>query len=162
MIAFRAAAVAVLAALFGLASATQGAELRPFDAASVAAIRATHAGRPYVLAFWSIHCAPCLEDMGAWRALMTKHPQVPIILVTTDPQSDRRRVAQVLAEYKLEHVENWAFADEFEERVRFAVDRTWRGELPRTYFHDAAHRSEVKSGRVDVRWADDWFSRQRK
>jgi hypothetical protein len=99
--------------------------------------------------------------MGDWRALQVKYPGVPIILVTTDPASERDRVAEILARYRLGRVEMWAFADEFAERVRFAVDKTWRRELPRTYFYDAAHRAEIHTGRIDRRWADKWFARQR-
>ena len=137
-------------------------ELRPFDAASAGAIASAHAGRPYVVAFWSIHCAPCLEDMKDWRALAQKFPDVPIILVTTDPPSERAKVRSVLARYQLDQAESWAFADEFVERVRFAVDKGWRGELPRTYYYDARHRVDVRSGRVDHRVVDAWFARQSK
>ena len=68
----------------------------------------------------------------------------------------------VLARYQLDQAENWAFADEFVERVRFAVDKGWRGELPRTYYYDARHRVDVRSGRVDHRVVDAWFARQSK
>lgn len=162
MIAPRALRAVVCSALLAIAAVASGAELRPFDAGTVAAIRTAHAGRPYVLAFWSIHCVPCLEDLGDWRALMQKYPTVSIILVATDPPSDRARAAEVLARYRLDGVESWAFADEFTERVRFSVDRKWRGELPRTYYHDAAHRIDVRTGRVDIGWSVSWFERQRK
>jgi hypothetical protein len=66
-----------------------------------------------------------------------------------------------LAQYDPGPVEVWAFADEFSERVRFAVDRTWRGELPRAYFFDATGRSEGHSGFVDNRWVENWIARQR-
>src|SRR5262249_20854281 len=102
-------------------AAAAAIELRAFDAASAEAIAQAHAGRPYVLAFWSIHCAPCLEDMKDWRALAQKYPNVSIILVTTDPPKERAKVQAVLARYQLDRGQNWAFADEFSERVRYAV-----------------------------------------
>jgi hypothetical protein len=148
-------------AMLALAGVAAAAQLRPFDAGSMKAIAASHAGRPYVLAFWSVHCAPCIEDMDDWRELQRRHPGLPVILVTTDPRSEHAQVSRILAKYRMDKVENWAFADEFAERVRFAVDPGWRGELPRTYFFDAAHLAEVRSGRIDRRRAEAWFARQR-
>ena len=151
------AAVALAAAAF----AGHAAEMRPFDAASLPAIKAAYAGRSFILAFWSIHCAPCIEDLADWGPLQRRHPGVPIVLVTTDPPAERARVARVLARYPLAKVEAWAFADDFGERIRYAVDRGWRGELPRTYFYDAAHAAEVVSGRLDAAWTAAWYDRVR-
>jgi thiol-disulfide isomerase/thioredoxin len=135
--------------------------MRGFDAASLDAIRKTNAGKPFVLAFWSIHCAPCIEDMGDWRALKQKYPDLPIVLVTTDPPTQHAAAARMLAKYRAGPVETWGFTDEFGERVRFAVDRAWRGELPRTYFYDAAHHPQVRSGRIDLSWTEAWFAQQK-
>ncbi len=71
-------------------------------------------------------------------------------------------VEKFLARFSPGPVQTWAFADEFSERVRFGVDRSWRGELPRTYFFDASHRSLARSGLLDSAWVEDWFSRQAK
>lgn len=134
---------------------------RPFDAASLGAIKAAHAGKPFVLAFWSIHCAPCLEDMADWRALRKRYPNVPILLANTDTPAESKRVAQALARYSPGDVEQWAMSDDFAERVRYAVDGTWRGELPRTYFFDRRHDAEVSSGRIDRARIEAWFAKVR-
>ena len=150
--------------IVALAMVTNGAfahELRAFDAKSVIAIRDAHAGKPFVLAFWSIRCAPCIEDMADFVTLQSKSPNVAIVLVATDTGADRDAASQFLARYRLGRIETWGFADAFAERVRFAVDRSWRGELPRTYFYDAEHRADVRTGRLDRRWTDEWFARQR-
>jgi hypothetical protein len=67
-----------------------------------------------------------------------------------------------LARYDPGPVQTWIFDDEFTERVRFAVDRSWRGELPRTYLYDAAHRAEARSGKLDERWLEGWLERAAK
>jgi thiol-disulfide isomerase/thioredoxin len=148
-----------------LAQAPAGADaapssMRAFDAKSLDAILKANAGKPFVLAFWSIHCAPCIEDMGDWRALKQEYPAVPIVLVTTDPPAQHAAATRMLAKYRPGPVETWGFSDDFGERVRFAVDRTWRGELPRTYFFDAAHHAQIVSGRIDPAWTRDWFAQQ--
>ena len=154
-------ALVALLALASVVHAARTGEVKPFDATSLEAIKAAHADRPFVLAFWSIHCAPCLEDMADWRALRQRYPGVPILLVNTDTSDESKRVAAALARHPPGNVEKWTFADEFVERVRYSVDRNWRGELPRTYFYDAQHRMDVVSGRLDRTWTDDWFSRVR-
>lgn len=149
----------LLIGLFALA-APAAAEMRPFDAKSMDAIRQAQTGKPFVLAFWSVTCEPCREEMGQWGVLQKKYPKVPIVLVATDPPSDRAAAKEFLSRYDLGKVQTWMFNDEFGERVRFAVDRNWRGELPRTYFYDAAHRAEGRSGRVDHEWMEKWLARQ--
>jgi hypothetical protein len=43
--------------------------------------------------------------------------------------------------------------------VRYAVDPAWRGELPRTYLFDRAHRAEARSGKVSAREISEWIAR---
>lgn len=153
---------AVLAlALLAAGLAANASDLRAFDAGSMQTIKAAHAGSPFVVAFWSIHCAPCIEEMPDWRALRQRYPDVPILLVATDSPTERARVAQMLAKYPPGKVETWAFADDFSERIRYSVDPGWRGELPRTYLYDSAHAVEVISGRLDRQRVDAWFARLR-
>lgn len=152
-----------LAALLLLAAGgapAAGPGLRPFDSGSMAAIRAAHAGKPFVLAFWSVHCEPCREEMAHWGAWSRGHPGVRFVLVTTDDAVDRELAASFLARQDLGRVEAWAFADPYVERLRWSVDPKWRGELPRAYFFDAGHRAEARSGRLDPRWVEAWLARQ--
>jgi hypothetical protein len=149
-----------LAALVIFAASAPAAELRPFDTGSFEAIRAAHAGKPFVLALWSVYCAPCREEMALWKSMRRKYPQVPVVLVATDPPAERATVMKFLARYSPGPVEHWAFADDFSERVRFSIDRKWRGELPRTYFFDASHQSVARSGLLEQRWIEDWLSQQ--
>ena len=153
----------LLVALLGFClppeQARAAAASKSFDASSLAAIKAAHAGRPFVLAFWSISCAPCLADMADWRKLRMRYPAVPILLVNTDAVADGQRVRDALARFPPGNVEHWRFSDDFAERVRYSVDPSWRGELPRTYFFDRSHKPELVTGRLDGAWMDSWFDR---
>ena len=42
------------------------------------------------------------------------------------------RIRNTLAKAGLAGAEQWALADDFEQKIRFAIDRDWMGELPRT------------------------------
>jgi len=151
---------ALLAALLAAPIWAQAADPRPFDAASPRAIDAAHAGKPYVLVLWSLYCEPCRDEMAHWKALRRRYPGVPVVLVSTDSPGERATVVEFLKRYDPGAVESWIFADEYSERVRYAVDPAWRGELPRTYLFDAAHRSEGRSGRFDQRWIEGWLAAQ--
>lgn len=153
--------VALLTSGMLAAHASEPATLRDFDAKSLDGIRAANPGRPFVLALWSIHCEPCRHEMAQWAPLKRRHPNVKIILVATDLKGERPRLRTFLADHDLRGVETWAFADEFEERVRFSIDRSWHGELPRTYLFDAKHRPEARSGPAELKWIEPWLARQR-
>jgi thiol-disulfide isomerase/thioredoxin len=63
----------------------------------MAALRAAQAGKPFVLAFWSVHCEPCREEMAHWGAWSRRHPGVSFVLVATDEAGDRELAASFLA-----------------------------------------------------------------
>jgi len=136
--------------------------LRDFTAKSVADIRAAQAGRPFVLALWSVHCEPCLREMGRWGPLQRKYSNIPIILVTTDPLRERRKVVGMLARFDVAGVQTWQFADEFEEKVRYSIDPKWRGELPRTYLFDGSGGVQSRSGPADLAWIEPWLAQHAK
>ena len=149
-----------LALAFFLAAFTAGAQapLRAFDHTTPASLRKEHAGRPYVLAFWSIHCEPCVREMPMWREMAARRPGVPVVLVSTDPPAGRERVAAFLARHDPGDVQRWQYADDFEERIRHAVDPKWRGELPRTFF-DASHAVTARTGLPEKDEVERWFAR---
>lgn len=122
-------------------------------------LRAAKAGRPFVLALWSAHCEPCRGEMPLWREMRAKHPAVDIVLVSTDPPHERELLTRFLERYPPGPVERWSYADEFEERTRYAIDPRWRGELPRTYYFDADHRMEVITGKPDPERVRAWFGK---
>lgn len=146
--------------VFAAALTASAIELRPFDAESFREITKAKEGRAFVLAFWSIHCAPCKEEMGLFRTISRKYPTIPIILVATDGPKDSAAIIRFLEKQELKGVDTRIFADEFTERVLYSVDRQWMGELPRTYFFDAPHRTTAHSGLLDPAWVEKWMNEQ--
>jgi hypothetical protein len=55
-----------------------------------------------------------------------------LVLVTTDPVEQSERISARLEKWNLSGASNFAYADTFEERLRFEVDPDWHGELPFT------------------------------
>lgn len=132
--------------------------LRAFGTTSFEMIRRANAGRPHVVAFWSVACAPCLEEMAVWRELRRRRPDVQLALVSTDGLPEAAAVEARLAELGPAGAQGWIFADERVERLRHSIDRGWRGELPRTYLFDARGEPEPVTGRVEMSFLERWLA----
>ena len=139
--------------------AALASDLRPFTSKSLEEIRRTHAGRPFILAFWSVSCEPCKGELSIIETLHRKFPEMPIVLVATDLLALKPAVKRFLADYELGRIETWQFS-EFATKVRYSVDRAWRGELPRTYFFNAAHEVTPRSGVLDAQEVEAWLERE--
>jgi len=138
--------LAVLLCFAGVATA--GDSVRPFVAGSLAKIVADRQGRPFVLAFWSVSCVHCPKELKALGEIRKDNPKLDVVLVAADTPEEAPLGAELAASYGLGKVEQWVFADEMEERLRFEIDHAWHGELPRTQFYDRAHRMESVAGIV--------------
>lgn len=131
------------------ATGAMGAELRPFTADSLAAIKEQFAGRPFVLALWSTTCTSCLKELRVLGRLAGRDPNLPLAIVSTDTPEDAADIRTALKRAGLDRLDTWVFADGVPERLRHAIDPAWRGELPKSYLYDAAHRREAHAGALD-------------
>jgi thiol-disulfide isomerase/thioredoxin len=147
-----------LALLWLWAAAAQAAPLapKPFVPGSMKEVATAHAGKPFILAFWSLSCIHCKANLEQFGKLLRQHPNLPLVLVSTDSPEDGAAIMATLEKYGLEKQQTWVFADRFVERLYFEIDRRWRGELPRTYFYAATHQARTVSGKLDeaetARW----------
>ena len=139
-----------------IAGCAQAADFRPFDAGSRAAIEQAHAGKPFILALWSLDCTYCQDDLNALGVVVRQHPDIALVTVCTDGRETAAEAAKVLDQAGLPRHERWQFSAIDEDRLRYSIDRLWYGELPRSYFYNAAHHVQVLSGRVEPRWLDVW------
>ncbi len=152
---------ALLLAFIGMPLlASVGPGLQPFRSDSLTQITADHAGRPFVLLLWSVECPPCLQELGQLRDLGAGVDGADLVLVATDGPARRDEVVRLMQELELGRFDNWLFADAFGQRLRFAIDPDWFGELPRAYFYDAGHRRSARSGIVGHQLLTDWLRRQ--
>ncbi len=94
--------------------------------------------------------------MPLWKTLRRTHPELAIVLVTTEPLSTSTRSRAILKRFELTDIEAWAFADPVIERLRFDIDRQWFGELPRTYLLNAANKLSAVSGLLPEGWLQRW------
>lgn len=154
----------LLALVLGLSSAgAQAADLQSFGRGSWSKLRAAHDGQPTVVHFWGLTCAPCLVEMPEWGKLRAERPDMKLVLVAADPvPQDPARVNDMLTRADLAKAENWAFADRFNERLRYEIDPAWAGELPRTLLIDRDGKETVLTGVADLAEVRAWLDAQKK
>jgi hypothetical protein len=152
------AALAVLLLAAGLAGAAPAQELRPFVAGSYAQIQHEQADRPFVLALWSLDCPPCHDELALLGRVLKRDSRFKLVLVSTDSPASSRALQETLRRHGLERAQAWVFADDYVEKLRFEIDRAWRGELPRTYFVHADGSARAHSGKVDASMLEAWLA----
>jgi hypothetical protein len=147
--------------LIAVAQPAAAVELKPFDENSLAALKQEQAGRPFALVLWSVNCVPCREELRLWSEWIRRYPAIKVLLVSTDPPQDHAAAQRMAGRYTGDSAEAGlrAFASDYAERLRWSIDPSWYGEVPRTYFFDAAHRAEAKSGLVDAAFVEAWLEK---
>ncbi len=153
-------AVLTLWLAFGAACAFSG-ELRSFAADSLPAIQKRFAGRPFILTLWSLSCHHCAKELQTLGRLARRGRGLPLVIVSTDTPAEADEIRATLKRFGLGHLDTWVFDDPVPERLRHAIDPAWRGELPRSYLFDAAHRREAHSGLLDEARLRQWLERRR-
>ncbi len=149
--------VSLLAATLGPAWAAP----LPFTDGSFGTIVRAHQGKPFVLVFWSVDCPPCIKELGTLTMALKRHPDMALVLVSTDDTAARPRIEEILNKHGLQQVESWIFADSQTRRLRDQVDANWYGELPRSYLFDAQHRRVPLSGEISAEQLEAWLQSNR-
>jgi hypothetical protein len=117
-------------------------------------------GQKLIVHFWSVACAPCLAELPGWGKFLAGHPDAPLVLVNWESRPQPAdRITATLAKAGLDRAENWTLADDFEQKIRFEIDRNWMGELPRTQLIAQDGSMSIVSGTMDfgklAAWLDD-------
>lgn len=106
------------------------------------------AGHPLVVVFWSITCASCLKEMATIKEIHQEQPNLPIVMISIDDIAEAPLVRTTLKDKGLSDLESWVFAESNAQRLRYEIDSTWYGEIPRLYFLDADHNRRGISGKI--------------
>jgi len=131
---------------------------RTFDGASWQAFLNEHKSQPAIVHFWGFSCGNCIAELGDWGKFAEKHPGTTIAFVNWDRHAaDPRRIEKALAKAGLGNVASFALANGFEEKLRFAVDRDWMGELPYTRLISRDGTVKTFSGAADFENLSQWL-----
>ena len=151
---------ALLAALLVGTSVSAG-ELRPFVKGSWTTLRQAHQGRPLIVHFWGLTCAPCLGELPQWGALMKEGPRASVVFVAADPiPVEQARVEERIASAGLQSAEHWIFSSPFVDPLRYEVNREWAGELPMTLLIGRDGRITTVLGVADLEKVRKWIAQQ--
>jgi len=153
------ATIAVLILLAVVPAAAD--DLRVFAPDSLRAIERAYAGSRFVVAVWASDCSPCRAELEMLGRFAIAYPDVPVVLIATDGEQNHDLVARILEHYRLAAADTWLFGPAGAERLRYAIDPGWHGELPRSYLYDAAGNRAGKSGRLDAGYLRNWLEANR-
>jgi thiol-disulfide isomerase/thioredoxin len=145
-----------------VAAATEG-ELHSFKRGSWQEIRRAHAGQPIVVHFWGLTCGPCRVEMPKWGRLMQERPDLQLIAIDADLiPNEAALVSEMLVKTGLAGAENWIFADDFVERLRFEIAPRWRGEIPMTLLIAPDGKTTTIEGVAELAQVRAWLDTQRR
>ena len=144
----------------GLSQSILADNFQAFTADSFTELKSDFAGQEFLLGLWSVDCPPCLLELKMMGKILELNPGLPFVLVSTDAIDTRDDAIEFLFDFNLHEIKSWMFADSFVEKLRYSIDPSWYGELPRSYFFDESHNMESHSGIMTEKLLRDWFEDQ--
>ena len=140
-------------------------KLKAFHPSSPKQIENAREGQAFIAILWSIDCPPCFKELALLQELTEqlkgelkeRFSKVNVVLIATDDEQYRESVNKTLVEFQLENMDNWIFANSSPERLRYSIDPSWYGELPRAYFYDKSHQRYSHSGSLSKQQLQKWL-----
>lgn len=130
-----------------------------FQADSLQKIAQARQGKPFLLVLWSLDCSVCMKELDILGGLLKKQPKLNLVLVSADAPELAGEAAAVLEMRGLAQAEAWIFAAGDSPELRYAVDPSWYGELPRAYFYEAGGQRRAVSGAIDESELNTWLKK---
>jgi thiol-disulfide isomerase/thioredoxin len=134
-------------------------EFMPFDMNTRKVIEKRYIDQPLIISFWSIDCPYCIDDLKKLGKALSKNTNVKLITVCVDGKESAKKAERILSQANLPKHEQYQYAEVDEDRLRYNIDPAWYGELPRTYFYDAAHQVTPLSGKISNSFLHKWFKK---
>lgn len=133
------------------------ADIKHFSFDSIKKIENSYVNKKFVVAFWSIDCPPCMQELALLKQATDAHDDINLVLVNTDNLEFLDEANKTLSEFSLLKKDNWIFAEGNTEKLRYRIDKQWAGELPRSYFYDETHHRQSVSGAISEAFLQKWL-----
>jgi thiol-disulfide isomerase/thioredoxin len=135
--------------------------LKPFARGSWHQVLHAHAGRPTLVHFWGVTCGPCKVELPLLGQFMKDHPGIDVVTISADlvpnlPDATR----SMLDKAGLSSAENFVFDDGYVERLRFEVDPSWQGDIPRTMLIGRDGDTSTIEGTAEIAALEKWSTAQ--
>jgi thiol-disulfide isomerase/thioredoxin len=134
-------------------------EFMPFEINTRNVIEKKYLNQPLIISFWSIDCPYCIDDLKKLGKALSKNKNVKLITVCVDGKESAKKAERILNLAHLPEHERYQYAEVDEDKLRYSIDPTWYGELPRTYFYDTAHQVTPLSGKIPNSFLDAWLNK---
>ena len=160
---FRFAGIASLAVLIASAAALGASPgLKPFERGTWQGVLREHAGRPVLVHFWGVTCGPCKVELPLLGQFAKDHPDVDVVTVSADLVPNLPAATQAMLDKAgLSSTENFIFNDGFVERLRFEIDPSWQGDIPRTMLISREGIVTTIEGSAEMSDLEKWSAQQR-
>ena len=150
-----------------LATATHAepppAPLKPFERGSWQQILKAHTTRPTLVHFWGVTCGPCKIELPLLGQFMKDHGDVDVVTISADLAPNLPAATQsMLSKAGLDGAENWIFADGYVERLRFEIDPSWQGDIPRTILIGSDKSVRTIEGTAEIPDLETWAAQQKR
>lgn len=154
-------ATALLLALLAPAPAQDSeTQLKPFGRGSWHELMKAHAGRPTIVHFWGVTCGPCKVELPQLGAFRKDYPDIDMVTISADFVPNLPEATRAMLERSgLALAENWIF-DGFADRLRFEIDPTWQGDIPRTLLITREGEMTTIEGSAEMADLQKWSERQ--
>src|SRR5271165_2753033 len=73
---------------FIMGAPAQALEFKSYARGSFTELHKAHAGRPLLVHFWSVTCAPCLAELSDWARIAREKRGIDIVFVNVDGERD--------------------------------------------------------------------------
>mgnify|MGYP000191503131 CR=1 FL=1 len=134
--------------------------LKRFGRGSWHELMTAHAGRPTIVHFWGVTCGPCKVELPQLGAFMKDQPGIDMVTVSADFVPNLPEATRAMLERSgLSLAENWIF-DGFADRLRFEIDPTWQGDIPRTLLITREGEMTTIEGSAEMADLAKWSERQ--
>jgi thiol-disulfide isomerase/thioredoxin len=156
------AAILLVASLAAAPAAETSSELKPFVRGSWQDVLRSHVGRPTLVHFWGVTCGPCKVELPLLGKFMKDHSELAVVMISADLVPNLPGAARAMLEKAgLGSAENWIFDDGFVERLRFEIDPTWQGEIPRTLLIAKDGTVTTIEGTAEIPDLEKWLAQQK-
>jgi thiol-disulfide isomerase/thioredoxin len=156
------AAILIVASLVAAPAAETPSELKPFVRGSWQDVLRSHVGRPTLVHFWGVTCGPCKVELPLLGKFMKDHSELAVVMISADLVPNLPGAARAMLEKAgLGSAENWIFDDGFVERLRFEIDPTWQGEIPRTLLIAKDGTVTTIEGTAEIPDLEKWLAQQK-
>ncbi|MGJ5200020.1 TlpA family protein disulfide reductase [Bradyrhizobium sp. HKCCYLRH1030] len=153
-------------AIFGFVALTASStaappSLKPFERGTWREVLRAHAGRPTLIHFWGVTCGPCKIELPQLGKFMSDHPEIDVVTVSADLVPNLNAATQAMLDKAgLTTAENFIFNDGYIERLRFEIDPSWQGDIPRTILVTREGAVSTIEGSAEIGDLDKWSSEQ--